>query len=137
VNTVPVVAKLADGLPNVDLRVLGRDANPDLMAAHLTNGTRSIPVVMVLDEEFAEHGWWGPRPRPLQEWFLTTARELPKEQRYPLIRQWYARDRGQTTLEEIVALLERAAGVERVPLPSGGPPRITRSLGGADSPPSS
>ena len=111
VNTVPVVAKLAEAAPNVDLRVLPRDANPDLMDAHLTNGTRSIPVVMVLDDDFAEHGWWGPRPGALQQWFLTDGRALPKEQRYPLLRQWYARDRGVTTLEEIVALLERAAGV--------------------------
>ena len=109
VNTVPIIARLAEAAPNLDLRVLARDANPDLMDAHLTSGTRSIPVVMVLDEEFAEHGWWGPRPRPLQEWFLTAARELQKEQRYPQLRQWYARDRGQTTLAEIVALLECAA----------------------------
>jgi hypothetical protein len=137
VNTVPLIAKLADGAPNVELRVLARDANPDLMDAHLTSGTRSIPVVIVLDEEFAEHGWWGPRPGPLQQWFLTEARELPKAERYPRIRQWYARDRGLTTLEEVVALLERAAAVteaESVSLPSGGPPRTTRSPGGPDSP---
>ena len=111
VNTVPVIAKLADGAPNLTLRVLARDENPDLMDAHLTSGTRSIPIVMVLDEEFAERGWWGPRPRPLQEWFHAEGRALPSAERYPRIRQWYARDRGQTTLEEVVALLERAAGV--------------------------
>ena len=120
VNTVPVIARLADAAANLELRVLARDANPDLMDAHLTNGTRSIPVVMALDEDFTEHGWWGPRPGPLQEWFLTAARELPKETRYPQMRQWYARDRGQTTLEEVVALLERAAGVAAGARRSGG-----------------
>ena len=111
VNTVPVVAKLVDATPNLELRVLARDANPDLMDAHLTNGTRSIPVVIALDEDFAEHGWWGPRPRALQEWFLTEGRALPKAERYPRVRQWYARDRGRTTLDEVVSLLERAAGL--------------------------
>ncbi len=111
VNSVPVIARLAEGAPTLDLRVLARDANPDLMDAHLTNGTRSIPVVMVLDGDFVERGWWGPRPGPLQEWFLAEGRALPKDRRYPQVRQWYARDRGQTTLEEVVALLERAAGV--------------------------
>ena len=48
VNTVPVVAKLAERAPNTDLRVLGRDDNPDLIDAHLTGSSRSIPVVIAL-----------------------------------------------------------------------------------------
>ena len=44
VNTVPVVAKLAERCPNLDLRVLARDANLDIMDAHLTGRSRSIPV---------------------------------------------------------------------------------------------
>ena len=65
----PYLARLQEALPNFELRVLSRDENPDLMDAHLTNGTRSIPVVMILDQEFREVAWWGPRPRPLQELF--------------------------------------------------------------------
>src|SRR3981081_4176766 len=41
VNTVPVVAKLAELSPNLDLRVLARDENPDLMDAHLSGTSRS------------------------------------------------------------------------------------------------
>jgi hypothetical protein len=40
---------------------------------------------------------------------LGEGQRLPKEERYPKVRQWYARDRGVTTLTEVVALLERAA----------------------------
>jgi hypothetical protein len=112
-NTVPVIAKLVEGATNLDLRILARDENLDLMEAHLSpTGGRAIPVVMILDEEFAERAWWGSRPRPLQEWFLTEGRVLVPAERYPRIRQWYARDHGATTLAEVVALLERAA-VER------------------------
>jgi hypothetical protein len=32
--------------------------------------------------------------------------KLPKDQRYKEIRTFYARDRGLTTLEEIVSMLE-------------------------------
>ena len=82
------------------------------MDAHLSpGGARAIPVVMVLDEEFEEQGWWGSRPAPLQRWFEEEGRAIPKEARYPLVRQWYARDRGYTTAAEMVALLEQAAGV--------------------------
>jgi hypothetical protein len=34
---------------------------------------------------------------------------LEKTERYREIRRWYARDRGRTTLEEVLSMLERAA----------------------------
>jgi hypothetical protein len=109
VNTVPFVAKLAQLADNADLRVLARDANLDLMESHLTGTSRSIPVVIALDETFTERGWWGPRPRALQEWVLGPGQALDKDARYREIRSWYARDRGRTTLEEIVEMTEGAA----------------------------
>lgn len=109
VNTVPILARLAELAPNLDLRVLPRDTNPDLMDAHLTNGTRSIPVVIVLDGGFTEQGWWGPRPTELQRWVLSEGQAMEKEERYRHVRTWYARDRGRTTLSEVLAIIEAAA----------------------------
>ena len=106
VNTVPVVARLAELAPNTDLRVLARDENLDLMDAHLTGTSRSIPVVIALDEEFNERGWWGPRPAALQQWVLGPGQQLEKDVRYREIRSWYARDKGRTTLEEVVGVME-------------------------------
>ena len=109
VNTLPVVARLAELAPNVDLRVLRRDENLDLMDAHLSGTARAIPVVMVLDADYVERGWWGSRPRELQEWVLGPGQSLDKAERYKEVRAWYARDRGRSTIEEIVALMEGAA----------------------------
>lgn len=110
VNTVPVLARLADAVPQLDLRVLPRDENPDLMDSHLSDGARAIPVVMVLDEEYEELGWWGSRPRELQAWVSSPgARELAPADRYREVRRWYARDRGRSALEEVLALLEHTA----------------------------
>jgi len=106
VNTVPMIAALARASATLDLRILARDANLDLMDAHLTGGTRSIPVVIVLDEGYRELGWWGPRPTPLQSWVRSDGQSLDKTARYREVRRWYARDRAQTTLDEIVRLLE-------------------------------
>lgn len=106
VNTIPALAALVDASTTVDLRILTRDANPDLMDAHLTNGTRSIPVVIVLDDAYHELGWWGPRPQPLQSWVRSEGQALEKSARYREVRRWYARDRAQTTLAEILILLE-------------------------------
>ncbi|GLC26443.1 thioredoxin family protein [Roseisolibacter agri] len=112
VNTIPYLARLAELSPNLDLRVLGRDANPDLMDAHLApSGARAIPVVIVLDEQYAERGWWGSRPSELQAWIETEGRGMEKDERYRHVRTWYARDRGRSTLDEVIALLEAAGGV--------------------------
>jgi hypothetical protein len=108
VNTLPVIGRLAEQAPTIDLRVLGRDANLDLMDAHLTNGSRSIPVVMILDATYPERGWWGPRPASLQAWVMGDGRALSKEDRYREVRRWYARDHGATTVDEVLTLLEQA-----------------------------
>ncbi len=110
VNLLPVVAKWAEAVEGVEFRVLGRDDNPELMDAHLTNGTsRSIPIVIVYDENFEEVGWWGPRPAELQRWVLEEGLAMEKDDRYREVRRWYARDKGRTTLSEIVDLIESAA----------------------------
>jgi hypothetical protein len=111
VNSVPHIAALVESAPNLDLRVLEREANPELMDAHLTAGSRSIPVVILLDAEHREVAWWGPRPAPLQGWVRGPGMTLSKEDRYREVRRWYARDRGRTTLEEIVRALEANSAV--------------------------
>lgn len=115
VNTVPWLAALAEAVPSIDLRVLGRDANPALMNAHLSPaGGRAIPVVIVLDESFEEVGWWGSRPRALQAWVDSAeAQAMPKDARYREVRRWYARDGGRTTIDEVLAVAEEAAAGAR------------------------
>lgn len=109
VNTLPVIATLASEV-GWDLRVVGRDDNPDLMDAHLTNGrSRSIPVVVVYDESFDEVGWWGPRPAEIQSWVLHEGLAMPSPERYKVIRRWYARDRGRTVVDELIGVVASGA----------------------------
>ncbi len=109
VNTLPVIARLAAEV-GWEMRVLGRDDNPDLMDAHLTNGrSRSIPVVIVYDEAFREVGWWGPRPEEVQAWVMSEGLALPSPDRYRHVRRWYARDKGRTTLAELLDVVAKAA----------------------------
>jgi thiol-disulfide isomerase/thioredoxin len=103
-SAVPLIARLAEAA-GVDLRVLARDANTDLMDAHLSSGTRSIPVVMVLDAEFQVRAWWGPRPAALQRWYR---HEPPSPERSRKKRAWYARDRGRRVITEVTETVERA-----------------------------
>ncbi len=109
VHTLGVVARIAEAAPQVTLRLTSRDAHPALMDAHLSAGSRSIPVVMALDAAGAEWGWWGPRPSELQAWVKAEGMALDKDARWKAIRTWYARDRGEATAAEVLALLTHAA----------------------------
>jgi hypothetical protein len=108
INTLPLVARLTEAMPGVDMRILQRDSNPDLMNAHLTGTSRSIPVILLLDGDYVERGWWGPRPRLLQEWVMKEGLALPKDDRYKEVRTWYARDHGVTALTELLDMIEGA-----------------------------
>ncbi len=112
INTLPAIARLTEAVPLLGLRVIGRDANPDLMSRHLTGVARSIPVIIVLDKDYIERGWWGPRPRPLQQWVFEHGLALPKDERYREVRTWYARDHGETALNELLDIVEREESME-------------------------
>ena len=107
VNIVPIVAKLTESVSNMDMRILARDENLDIMDTHLTGTSRSIPIVILLNQKYQECGWWGPRPRELQKWVVEKGMQLPKAERYREVRTFYARDHGLTTMREIVEMLER------------------------------
>jgi len=104
VNTLPALAKWAE-LTGVELRLLERDAWPQVMDRYLTNGSRSIPIVIILDAEFHEVGHWGPRPSELQAWVIANKPTMEKSERHKYVRRWYAKDKGATTIRDIVDLV--------------------------------
>lgn len=114
-NTVPVIARLAEAAPGMEMRVAKRDERPELMDGHLTAGARSIPLAVVLDAGFRPVGRWGPRPAALQEFVLREKRAglRPAEEIYRDVRGWYARDRGESTVREVLAVIEGAVAARR------------------------
>ena len=101
-STVPVLVKFADAVPGLDLRILKRDEYPYVMDRYLTNGTRAIPVVIVLDADYRQTGWWGPRPAELEAWVRQHRDSLPKVERTRHSRGWYARDKGRSAIREVL-----------------------------------
>lgn len=101
------VAEFSEG--KVELKLVYRDQNDELMNTYLTNGTRSIPKLIQLDEHYNVTGIWGPRP--------TTAQKLVKELKTnPAtaatyaneLHLWHAKDKQQSLEKEIAQLLYRA-----------------------------
>jgi len=109
-STVPVVARFAEAL-GMELRILRRDRHPEVMDRYLSaTGGRAIPVVIVLTEAMEEVGRWGSRPAELQAFVMAErARGRTSKDYFAEVRQWYARDRGESTLREILAVMSGGA----------------------------
>jgi hypothetical protein len=58
---VPILQRLAEASPRIELRVLDRDDHPAVQAELALNAGRRIPVVVFLSEDFHECGRYGER----------------------------------------------------------------------------
>lgn len=84
---VPVLAKMVEGNPNIEMRIFLRDKNPDLMDQYLNQGMfRSIPVFAFFDENMNEVARFIERPpaqtEEIEKKMLEVRRALRAE-RYP------------------------------------------------------
>jgi hypothetical protein len=118
-NTVPYLAKLGAEAQCLEMRVLRRDEHPEIMDRYLTGTARAIPIVIVLDEAWHEIGHWGSRPAELQAWVTEARKTTPKDELYPQMRRWYAKDKGESTLREVLALLPEGSPGARHPSSAG------------------
>jgi len=96
---------------NIETRYVLRDKDTTLIDMFLTNGGRSIPVFIAMDEAGNAIGEkWGPRPVALQElragW---VAEGLPFEKQAELLHGWYARDKTVSTQQELLKWLKSIA----------------------------
>ena len=63
---IPVMAKIAAQCPNIDLRVIQRDENTDLMDAYRNQGTyRSVPTFIFMNANLEEIGNLKERPESI------------------------------------------------------------------------
>lgn len=105
--TVPAVSKFFEALGN-EVRVFLRDRDTSLIEQFLTNGTQSIPKVIVLDENFNVAANWGPRPQygnDLLKKFKENSETYPREEFYNDLQVYYSRNKGKDAIEEIITLL--------------------------------
>jgi thiol-disulfide isomerase/thioredoxin len=106
-HTLPYIARIAEALPNMDLRILSRDNHPDIMDLYLTNGTRSIPMLIAFDAEWNEIFRWGPRP----EEAMVLAKSLKEEtlscaEKSREIQNWYNKNKGSSQEQEFMRIFD-------------------------------
>ncbi len=107
-QNIPVFAKITEANSNINLRILLRDDNPELMNQYLTNGGKSIPKLICLDEHLNELGTWGPRPKVLQDMLYEnkSSNKMSMEDLKKEFQVWYIKDKGQTLQKEMILLLK-------------------------------
>lgn len=105
-HAMPFLEKMAAASDKIEMRYVLRDQNPDLIDAYLTNGGRSIPIVIAFDENNKELFSWGPRPASLQDWFLEAKKEEKSfDEMVGYLQKWYNQDKGKSTQQELLQLI--------------------------------
>jgi Thioredoxin len=105
---VPILFKLASVSDKIKLKLLFRDENEPLMNCFLTNGSKSIPKVIVLDKSTAEYKTnWGPRPEGATHLIKSYKAQygMVDETAKTELQLWYLHDKGLTTMNELADLM--------------------------------
>jgi hypothetical protein len=108
-QNIPVIQKMAELNENIEVKLILRDENLEIMDAYLTNGGRSIPKLIAFNSETQEELFtWGPRPQNAQELFMDF-KTNPNGRTYAdfsiEMQKWYAKDRTKSLQDEFVELL--------------------------------
>ena len=109
-QVLPVIELISEAAPKITSKLVLRDEHEELMNQFLTNGGKSIPKVIVLDEEKNVLASWGPRPSVLQKQVVAYKTENPTATGMDvsgLVQKWYNEDKGQTTQNEIISLINK------------------------------
>ena len=109
---VPAIAEIAVASPCIDLTIVLRDENPELMDLHFTNGGRAIPKLICLNAATDETLFtWGPRPVSLQKKINAIKAENPyttKEELHKQLAVWYAKDNSTALQHDLLHLIKEA-----------------------------
>ena len=114
VNTVPFIARLAQRLVGVELRIVNSDVGRAVMNAHRTpDGRGATPTVILLDANYEERGCWIERPSELRSWMLDNTGKVKDSELFEHKMKWYDEDKGGRTMAEIAAMIEAAGRGEK------------------------
>src|SRR6202012_221035 len=105
---VPLFHVLEKLVPEkVNLRLVLRDSNLELMDANLTDGGRSIPKLIVLNDKLKPVGSWGPRPAELQQFMKQWKNDgLELKELIPKVHSWYDGDKTRTLQQELTRMVK-------------------------------
>ncbi|HZW62313.1 MAG TPA: thioredoxin family protein [Flavobacteriaceae bacterium] len=107
-HVLPVINTVATLNKNIALRIVLRDENAELMDAFLTEGARSIPKLIMIDNATGEViQTYGPRPSTATK--MVNAYKAKHGKLTPEFKEelqhWYNKNKGQDIIADLVSLL--------------------------------
>lgn len=107
---LPIINKMAlESNKKIDLRIVLRDENDELMSHYLTNDGRAIPKVIVICKEAGiVRTDWGPRPKGATELMADYKKEFGviDEKIKTDLQLWYLADKGISVQKELLEIME-------------------------------
>ena len=108
-QVLPVIYKMAQVSDKIELRILLRDDNEAVMNLFLTNDTKSIPKLIILDKETGEVLTdFGPRPVEAKQLIMDykATHGVVDETAKIELQKWYLANKGVAIQQEILALIK-------------------------------
>jgi len=105
-QNLPVINKLAETNSNINLRIVLRDENPELMNEFLTNGNQAIPKLIQLENEKVTKTW-GPRPTIATKMvvdYKAKHGQLDADFKKDL-QVWYNKNKNENVIEDLSELI--------------------------------
>lgn len=107
-HLIPVMNKIAELSEYITLKLVFRDQNEALMDQFLTNGAKSVPKLIMIDNKSGRGiNTFGPRPREASKLvldFKAAHGDITPEFKEEL-QHWYNTDKGEHTIEDLLKLL--------------------------------
>lgn len=103
----PIINHVAERSDNLDLKIVLRDENEELMNHFLTNGGKAIPKLIILDAENNVIDSWGPRPSAASKLVSDYKKEhgIIDAEIKKNLQMWYNKDKGVSTMKELTDLV--------------------------------
>lgn len=105
---LPIINKMAVDSGKIELKIVLRDENEELMKLFLTNKKKSIPIVIVVDKATGSVlGKWGPRPKGATDLITDYKNEFDTidETAKANLQLWYLHNKGLSTQDELINLM--------------------------------
>jgi hypothetical protein len=105
-HIVPFIYLIASLNPNINIDFVLRDEGNDLINSYLTNGSKSIPKLIIRNSLGEDLAVWGPRPEKTSLFLEELkAKELSFDELKIELQNWYNNDKGNEILKELLGLI--------------------------------
>lgn len=108
-NSVPYLAKLAELVPGIDLRIVLPVNGRTVQETHKSlDGRNATPTIVLLDANGNDMGCIVELPREIRQWAHGVRASVSSDSLHAGIAAFYAKDRGKGITTEAVEMLEAA-----------------------------